>query len=352
MFSSSRSFTWTTDTRVLGELDAKHRCFGGIVPGGRMGARRRQGARRWKCTPNAPLTTVSFHIELPLRARENFATASLLVALVKVNINRFVVIATVGFHLLSACTPNRGIITDRGFEHTLYGYEVRASAAGLMGKDWRLDNFFVDYRKKFEQKKLGHYTTTYVLDRDGDGVPDYVNQEPTFDLHFTHAVTSGTIWLRTLPLPKKLERKALRVMMQHYVDGLAGTEYDLVSFGDIPVVERRYASEVVEQGAGKVAGQEAFFATVNVANVDQLHLNQTRREEKLRVAFVRMPFKYIAQKREEGDGSFPVVMFAGFSSMPDDFDQGVTDFNEMLTRVVINPSLEKVALGPVGRGVY
>ena len=240
---------------------------------------------------------------------------------------------------LGACVvPTRGVISPTGFEHTQYKYQVRNAGSELMGKAWLLDNFYVTRSGKTKPKEAGEYVVHYALDRNGDGEIDIQSNEPRYDLRFMHKQRSGLIWLRTIPLEKDHSAKALRVLMHQYVDNIAGAGYELASLGSaLGVFEQRFAAEIVEQGEAKVADRDAYFATINVANIDQVHMTPSKRITTVRLVFVRPPFEYSPKGYESSDDTkYPVLMLAGFASLPEDFASDLPDFSGMLGRIVIN----------------
>jgi hypothetical protein len=250
--------------------------------------------------------------------------------------------AFLGFSLvlaaLLACGPpgpnSRGALAPNGYKNELYDYIVKPRSDGtFVTKSWIVDNF---HGKAWdEEKEKGIYQTTYELDGDGDGSYEMKSTQLTYDLRFEHRRRDGVIWLRTLPIGRVDYEKDLRVLMQRYVDALVGGNYESTGFGKAH--ERRYAAEVIQKGRARWADMKAYYAIIDLANLDQIKVNPESRETRLYVAMGRTPFSYKPSSEEvtKTTSSFPVLMVAGYANLPEDFDKDLADFKDLLGRVTV-----------------
>ncbi len=244
--------------------------------------------------------------------------------------------ALLGVVLLSGCTKAMtGTLTPEGYEHGKYAMAIDNSAgASLLPEGWRLDSAY-EKHGKLKAKNTPDYETKFSFDTDGDDKVDTNRTELIYDLRYVHKVHSGVIWLRTVPISNELREKELRVLMQDYVDEVAGAGYEVVNIGQARLMmEKRYAAEILHRGRGEIGSAEAYGASFAVANIDQVQVDKDARRERVMVVISRPGFEYEIGPHSGSKGtSYPVLFIAGYSSLPDDFDAGIQDFQALLQRV-------------------
>jgi len=244
---------------------------------------------------------------------------------------------------LASCAPVvHGSFADSGYLSG-YGYEIayQTGTKQVLPPKWGIDNYRPD-RGKWIPKEQDEYITKYEFDIDGDGSVDKWITKPIYALRYEHRVHSGVIWLRNIPLPPKLRTKDLRVLLQDYVDQITATTYETVHFQPNKVqivVEHRPVVAIVEQGPATVAGQPAYMATIETADAEQIKLNPGVRVRRVQLVLMRAP----QDEQVENDMGttaqppfmFPVVVVAGYSNMPADFQAELDDFHDFLRRLTI-----------------
>jgi hypothetical protein len=222
--------------------------------------------------------------------------------------------------LVACATASQGSFTPRRFESARDPYAVYLSDAHeLVGKDWRIANYEVDYQlartsgglhRKAEQTIFTNkaklrprhgrgYDVKRAYDLDGDGRADVRSEEPRDDLAFEHRGSPGRIWLRTVPVRPAEGAADLRdLAVRLGADGHDG---------------RTLATQSCE-----LAGREAVWVDLDGVAV------------RTRLVAVRTGFT-----RELGGRQLPVVMIAGFSADADDFDALARDFDDFLGRIAL-----------------
>lgn len=250
---------------------------------------------------------------------------------------------------LAGCTPHAtGTFDDKGYQHTIYGYRVDATHApdpkiakeNLLGEDWKLDNYYRDQELGLAPKTTDDYLTKFEFDTNGDGKPDFNKEELLYDLRFKHMKRDATIWLRTIPISDDLKDKELRVLLQRYVDEVSGAGFEAVKLGPTQTLlrEKRFGATIVNRGSLKVAGQDAYQTTFDVANVDEVAVNPNARRVRVRIVLIRTPFQYSAVPTYTGDAKaykYAVLMLAGYANLPEDFAKDEQDFQQLLEHTVI-----------------
>jgi len=230
-----------------------------------------------------------------------------------------------------------GSLSPTGFSHGKYAYEIGnpTGSPTLLGDDWILDSAFVSPEGDLRPKRTDDYKTSILFDVDGDGVFETEETALVYDLRYEHRVHSGVIWLRTVPISNTLRQKELRVLMQDYVDGVAGAGYELVNVGEkTAMIERRYAADIVSRGPGTLGGKPSFAVDFGVANIDQVQVKQDARRTRVMVVISRPGFEHeVRQGTRVELAHFPVLFIAGYSSLPEDFEKGLVDFESLLKRV-------------------
>ena len=249
---------------------------------------------------------------------------------------------------LSACPPPPpGSFTPAGYQSP-NGYTVRALAGAdatrgeLMPSDWQLDNYYWDRsgagRPALTPKSTPEYKTKLAFDLDGDGRMDKVEDTFVHDLRWIHARHHGIIWVRSVPVSTTLRNVDLDVLLADYVNEISGAGYESVSLGteEHSVAEHRYAARITRKTPGKLAGQEAIEARVEVANSEQLKLDPNARWQRLRLILARGPVDHDIKRMGEAKGTqFPVVLVVGYANSPEHFAEGKLDFQDLVSRFTV-----------------
>lgn len=246
-----------------------------------------------------------------------------------------------------------GVFDDKGYQHTVYDYRVNATHVpdpsvaneNLLGNDWKLDNFYYDEMHTLVQKRTEPYMATYDFDSNDDGKSDFSQEDFLYDLRFKHLKRDAVIWLRTMPLSSDLKDKELRVLVQRYIDEVSGAGFEAVKLGPTTTIirEKRFGASIVDRGSFKVAGQDAYETTFDVANVDEVAVNPNARRVRVRIVLVRTPFQYTPEPDVWGSNGaasakpkYAVLMLAGYANLPEDFATDEPEFQRFLEQTVIS----------------
>ncbi|MBN9167473.1 MAG: hypothetical protein J0I07_41475 [Myxococcales bacterium] len=239
-----------------------------------------------------------------------------------------VAVAIGSLMLLSGCSPSRGTVTPAGYHQTLYGFEVRSEGGSFLGPDWLLDS----HDKLGAPKREGIYKTQFNIDADNDGSYSHREEQLTYDLRFRHRYTNAILWLTTFPVSSRLAETKLSVEMRELVDNMAGGRFETAKIGQTTTVEdTRFATRIISEGPATLAGHDAYWATVDVANVDQLKLDASHRQQRMRLVLVRTPFKHRVRFMVD----LPVYMVVGYASAPSEFDAEAPAVKHLLDLLVI-----------------
>ena len=257
-----------------------------------------------------------------------------------------------GFYGL-ACAPSaRGALGPEGFSHNDYAYRVVAQKDGsFLPESWKLDNYYGG-SGALKPKAGKEWIVEYSLDSDGDEEADFKVEELIYDLRFEHLEHDGVIFLRTIPISADMKQKKLSVLMERYVEGIAGAGYEVVTLNSQSqlLVEKRYAAAIVAKSPTKLAGRDAYVALLDVANVDQLKIDPNARKERVELVLLHTDFGYITTSNNQTvkSATFPVIMFAGYANKPEEFEAGQKDFHDFLGRIEIDKrsGFEPPELGP------
>jgi hypothetical protein len=247
---------------------------------------------------------------------------------------RFALLGLLFSTALAGCATGNGSFRDDGFHHDSYPYDVRYAepqARSILGPDWRIDNYIVRPDGSVgEAKTADGYEGNQVIDLDGDGTPDK-RKVFYYDLRLTHRRTSATIWLQTFPLAPSYADRDLRVLMHDYVEALSGTDFyaTLDGPGHKGPEAKTYAATVRTEKPSTLGPFEAYDATIELANVDQLRLDPNRRHGVVRVILARTDYRraWTLNSRDVSN----IVMRVGYSANPEDFEAGLPDFERFLS---------------------
>jgi len=236
-----------------------------------------------------------------------------------------------------ACGP----VTTSAFTptsyHTDYGYDVafQRGTKNVLPPVWRLDNFYWT-RNGLDRKYDAPYVTTYKLDNER-GERSRPFQAYTYELRYEHTVSSAEIWLSSIPISSTLRHKDLRILMQAYITELTQPKYEVVQQATAHtapvVVGRPLTATLLEQGAATIAGQPAYVATLDVTDAE--HPTPGVAGRRMRLVLLRAPGEDTSSVHNTTQ-RYPVVVVAGYSNMPTDFDASAADFHDFLQRLTIN----------------
>lgn len=214
-----------------------------------------------------------------------------------------------------------------------YGYEVRyLEGDQLLPPTWVLENYVRRNGERVHRDQLGA-TTTYEFDNDDNGLVDDHVELSTHALRFENKVSAGVIWLRNVPMSRRMASKDLRVVMREYVDGIASSSYEVVRFADCKrpvVVKRRDVAAILHQTPVTVAGVPGFLAVIDLADAEQARVATNVRTRRIALVIWRTPVAELSKGRR-----YPTVAIAGYANLPDDFDGGLADFHGLLGRIAI-----------------
>jgi hypothetical protein len=243
----------------------------------------------------------------------------------------------------TSCRPAAvGKINHQGYVHEKYSYrlapkDVSASGILLMDPDWLLDSHYAK-KGKFVEKRTNEYMERLTVDGDNDGKWEFSGDVPIYDLRFLHRNRDAVIWLRTLPLSGWQRDKDLAVLMQSLVESVAGAGYERVRIHPKTVIveEKRFAAVTVKSGPGRIADTDAFFAHVDVANLDQLRLQPDASTARVELVLLKPAVTHSVPRADGSKMELPVLMIAGYKNSPDAFDRDLPAFRELLGRLEVD----------------
>jgi hypothetical protein len=127
----------------------------------------------------------------------------------------------------------------------------------------------------------------------------------------------------------------LRVLAQRYVDAVAGSGFEAVQIDSTTVVgqTKRFAAQLIERGPGRIAKQDAYSVTFDVANVDEATISSNSRTVRVNIVLVRPPFDYPIPKVSYSRVAFPAMMLVGYANLPEDFNKELPAFKDFLGRI-------------------
>jgi hypothetical protein len=227
---------------------------------------------------------------------------------------------------------------EKGLKHPEFSFVVRFSDAQektFVSGDWRMNNYHLvkhGKRKKLKARTGEKYQRQLKVDIDGDGYESRLGTWMIYDLELEHRTSSAVMSVRNEVVPRRLGEKDLSVLVRSYVESMAGAEFSLGQF-ETAVKETRLATRIVGERSFKVAGQSAYEATVEIAQVDQVRLSGEQAVSQIRrVVLIRPPYTY---KRVDRHAVYrdraPVFVIAEYYSDPADFDKHTGDFETFLS---------------------
>jgi hypothetical protein len=272
------------------------------------------------------------------------------------------VICLISVACLTSCAPAVKFSGD-GFHHEKNKYSIRFTDPQdqrFIDKNWDVDNFACNRYNdtqpcRFERKRGQAYYGRIYMDRNNDGTLEQ-GRGYFSDLVLRHRITDGRLWISTRDLPEKHSENKLDVFLDNYIESLAGTSRVLMgdALGYYSVETRKYATMVSERQSCGFGPYEAVMATVGIADLDQLRLDENHRVGKLRLLIVKidgMVDQWISTKRNQWDvtkeGMSPgkIVMITGYYNTPPYFDNDLKDFYAFLKQFVFDNAQDRRDMG-------
>jgi hypothetical protein len=255
-------------------------------------------------------------------------------------------VAAIGLMALMGCQSS-GFFEATAFRSRVYPYTIRYAdpeERALLSSDWVVENFYADASGKPTTSKTGRQ---YQKDREIELASGrtIVRAFDVYDVLLVHRASDAVIWLRSIPLSPRQAGLSLRVAAEQYAEGLSGSGFYATDLGQRRIESQTYASHMVAGRPVVVAGLEAFEATLEVANVDQLKLDPASRAAMIRVVFVRTPFT--TETRGVDSDKLPVMWMIGYANNPVDFEAQSPDFVRFLGLIDANGSHGFKVLPPV-----
>jgi hypothetical protein len=252
------------------------------------------------------------------------------------------VLGVLALVLATGCAPKqKGALDANGYASAAYALSVKNAAHGaIISNRWRLDNLWPK-RNKLVPKDTAEYMTKFYFDVDGDGKADASEKDFLYELRLANLQNDGIIWLRTFPIATYDAQKDLRVLMKEYIDAASHNGFEVVVIGTsggtaVSIVQKpRYAGKVLQENATTLAGVSAYEATIDVANVDRIAVEPNAVERRVKMLLVRPGFTRTVKSKSR-KYQFPVLLLAGYSNNVKDFDATGKEFEELLSRVVVN----------------
>lgn len=241
---------------------------------------------------------------------------------------------------IAGCAHNPGTFYQEGFRHTDLPYRIHAGEQGgaaLLAPDWRLENYYVGPSRRLVPKKGEEIE--HKFDTDGDGEVDQRLTSQRFDIKLDHLKKDQTIWLRSLPISQTDAHKELKVLLRDYVERVSMSDVMLITFGhegrDVSVAAPlgRKVGTLRFTEAFNMDGRDMLAATVDVVDLDKSRVDPDVERRRHQLLFVRTNFYIPVSRQQARVHLFPVIMVIGYSSMTDDFAEGLVDYGKFVDAI-------------------
>ena len=255
------------------------------------------------------------------------------------------------FFILS-CGPSHGVMNKEGFFYKDYGYSVlfkQPTKRHILDWYWYIDNWkFQTTTPAWSLKDGRNYLGYRIVDKDDDGTLER-ERVYFFDLLIKHKTTDGVIWIQSFDLQHKNKWKKLGVLLDNYVDSLAGTGMYIEGnvYSILQKKERKYASNVIKTEPADLGPYKALRATIELIDLDQLKAVPDYKGKKLEVVIVKIN---VTRKVKATTSEHLVdtvskteraVMLIGYHNSAKHFDKYLKDFDEFLGRIKIDDPAEE-----------
>ncbi len=179
----------------------------------------------------------------------------------------------------------------------------------------------------------------YVVDR-GDTDEDRflsnswrIERHAKHDLLLKHLRHNGQLWIQVVKLDEEHLEMPPGVLARNFVENLAGGSWSIRLDGRRFVGrEVRWASYLVDEQSSQVDGQPAHIVLVDVANVDQLQMDENARSARAAVALIRGPV-FRVERSGERVRRWPQLLIVGYANAPEEFNDDIDAFEQLLRSI-------------------
>jgi len=241
--------------------------------------------------------------------------------------------------VLPACGPSaKGEIRDDGLFIDPCGYCISFAQKPdkvFINNDWLVDDWiyesgFGGYTKKKGKEYYGNILTDADDDGTMESTPGYF-----FDLKLINKKTNGVIWIQTFDMPAKHEQKQLDVLLDNYVDSLAGTGYYIEGniYSLLHSKERKYATKIVQQQTTTLGNRNAIRARIEIADIDQQKFNPDTPVDLLEVVILKVPIEKMLYNPNVGLNTTKkgkAILLLGYLNSAPHFEEYLDDFDVFL----------------------
>ncbi|MBN2524747.1 MAG: hypothetical protein JXR76_00035 [Deltaproteobacteria bacterium] len=195
--------------------------------------------------------------------------------------------------LAAGCTSSLVTLDSSGLKYTRNNINIdftNAESSRFIGDNWEVDNWeYNNTSHKWKRKGGSKYKgTVEYLDDDGD----VINSEEYYtELTLRHRRNDSQIYVDLTIMQDSKSEIDVDVFLSNFVERLSGktTWYKFSEYGHHFNDSRTYASKITRQQKIKIGSYDAILATIELANLEQLKLDENSRSEKVSVLLVKIP---------------------------------------------------------------
>jgi hypothetical protein len=242
----------------------------------------------------------------------------------------------IGLLSLSGCAISSGLIAhvdQTGWVHEDHPLRIdfQEGSRILVDSSWFIDNARRHSRNDQILSKVGPgFERRISLDATGDGQHESEATIRRYEVLLRHRRTDDRLALSVYPISQQNEETDLAVLAREAVDSLSGTGGHAVHYvdGTTTTIERRTTARIIELERITVDGFEAVGVTYEIADIDQLRLDDSSRLAVSRMILIRVPWRWTrASVGQYGGGeSWPMLARVVYNARPESFERGTEAF--------------------------
>jgi len=160
-------------------------------------------------------------------------------------------------------------------------------------------------------------------------------------LRFTERTGAGEMWLQSTILEPEVQVRELRHIADHFLSSVAeGSPGRAVWTGrriELRAAQPALEVDVLSRMDGQLAGQQAHLVIFRASRADAAAHTA--------VLFARAPFRHAQPGSMERVRGWPVLLIAGYTNGPAEFDRGMSDFAKLLETIEMMSNDERFGLG-------
>lgn len=226
--------------------------------------------------------------------------------------------------------------TSNSFRHKYYDYKIRYSdpdAHSFLKREWIVKNYKKNAYGRIEHSEKDRFQGYLLTDIDNNKVPERTKVR-LVDLMMIHKKSKGCIWVSTRTLQGKHAKHNLPRLARNFADSIIETKTPIYSdvYGEKRILSQKFLVDIKKSSSKKFDQQDAIDTTFAVSRTDDWILDENNHDYLTRIIIIRLDSRLRGKVKIT---NIPAVLVIGYADKPENFKQGLKDFEIFLSAIMV-----------------